>query len=267
MNLLRLWFTAFVFVFVGLTGCKSMTPGQLSWVQPTSDQPYAGNVYLLRGFIGIWSYGVDHIGQKINAAGIRAHVFQEDQWGELTEAIIRKYKNNPNAEPLIIVGHSYGADDALRLAKRLDEEHIKIDLVVTLDPVTPPHVPPNIKLCYNIYQPSLLDKLPFFRGVPLETEEPSQKNLQNVNIRGERRDLLESDTDHFNIEKNEKIHAEILKVVKEFCPPRAVWVAQHSVHPNASITAANSAAVPPRLSNQPNLPRFGAVGTSSPHEQ
>src|SRR5947207_872163 len=46
------------------TGCKSMTPGQLDWVQTQSDRPNAGNVYLLRGFIGIWSYGVDKMGEK-----------------------------------------------------------------------------------------------------------------------------------------------------------------------------------------------------------
>jgi hypothetical protein len=51
--------------------------------------------------------------------------------------------------------------------------------------------------------------------------------LQTVNIRAERRDLLEPGTDHFNIEKNKLIHDEIVKKVKEFCPPRAAWVAAH----------------------------------------
>jgi hypothetical protein len=67
--------------------------------------------------------------------------------------------------------------------------------------------------------------LPFFRGVKLEAEYVG--NLQNVNIRTDRRDLLEPDTDHFNIEKNKLIHDEIVKKVKEFCPPRAAWVAAH----------------------------------------
>src|SRR6267142_2930720 len=100
-------------------GCSSMTPGNIARVQPASDQPYAGNVYLLRGFIGIWSYGINDIGKKIADAGIRASIYQENQWGEVCDAIIQKYENNPNHEPLIIIGHSYGADDALKMAKKL----------------------------------------------------------------------------------------------------------------------------------------------------
>ncbi len=222
-----LWPISFCVLFgiLGLgTGCKSMTPGKMEWIQTGSDRPYAGNVYLIRGFIGIWSYGIDHLGRKINESGVRASVFQEDQWQQVTDVIIEKYRNNPDHEPLVLIGHSYGADDVVRMARRLAEHNMTVDLVITLDPTTPPQVPTNVRLCYNIYQPGALDVLPFFRGVPLEPQFPDQKNLANVNIRAERRDLLDSDTDHFNIEKNEKIHAEVIKKVKEYCPPRAEWV-------------------------------------------
>ena len=202
-----------------------MTPGQLEWVQADSDRPLVGNVYLIRGFIGIWSYGVDHLGRKINEAGIRASVFQEDQWQQVADRIVEKYQKSPDHEPIVLIGHSYGADDVIWMVKRIGEHNMTVDLVITLDPTTPPQVPKNVGLCYNIYQPGMLDALPFFRGVALEPVSPDQKNVANVNIRGERRDLLESDTDHFNIEKNEKIHAEVIKKLKEFCPPRAEWVA------------------------------------------
>ena len=214
-----------IFCALLAAGCSAMTPGDVNQVEATSDQPNAGNVYLLRGFIGIWSFGINDITKKINDSGVRANVYQENQWDEVCNAIIAKYQNNPNHEPLVVIGHSYGADDALKMAKKLQQHNITIDLVITLDPVTPPKVPTNIRLCYNIYQPSALDMLPFFRGVPLEAEETG--NLQNVNIRGDRRDLLEPNTDHFNIEKNTLIHAEIVKKVKEFCPPRAAWAAAH----------------------------------------
>lgn len=216
-------------------GCKSMTPGYLGAVQPHSDRPRAGNVYLLRGFIGIWSYGVDHLGRKVNEAGVRAHVYQEDQWGRLTDAIIERYRDAPDPEPLVLIGHSYGADDTIKIARRLQDHGIDVDLIVTLDPVTPPKVPSNVRLVYNIYQPSLLDKLPFFRGVKLDPESSGQRNLVNVNIRAERKDLLEPDTDHFNIEKNERIHAEVVSKVLEFCPPREQWAARRALAaPSAS---------------------------------
>ncbi len=250
-------FAAGIFCALLSAGCSSMTPGDVRRVQPTSDQPYAGNVYLLRGFIGIWSYGINDIGKKIADAGVRASIYQENQWGDVCDAIIQRYKDTPNHEPLIVIGHSYGADDALKMAKKLREHNITIDLVITLDPVTPPKVPTNIGLCYNIYQPGMLDMLPFFRGVKLDAEDP--RNLQNVNIRGERRDLLEPGTDHFNIEKNRLIHDEIVKKVKEFCPPRAQWVAAHQ--PQNLTAAAKAPAGVQTLSNV----SAAASGNSRPH--
>lgn len=207
-----------------LSGCSSMTPGDLDRVRPHSEHPRAGNVYLLRGFIGIWSAGIDDLGRRVAESGVRASVYQEDQWQRLCETIIERYSNAVDPEPLILVGHSYGADDAIRIARRLAEHNITVDLVITLDPVTPQPVPGNIRLCYNIYQPNNLDFFPFFRGIPLEAEKPEARNLQNVNIRAERRDLLLPDTDHFNIEKNTLVHAEVVRKISEFCPPRDKWV-------------------------------------------
>src|SRR4051794_14848153 len=69
---------AVVAILIGLIspGCtKSMMPGDLNRIQVYSDQPRAGNVYLLRGFIGIWSYGIDGIGKEINESGVRANVY------------------------------------------------------------------------------------------------------------------------------------------------------------------------------------------------
>src|SRR5258706_4150073 len=85
------------------SGCSSMTPGDVARVQPLSDQPYAGNVYLLRGFIGIWSYGINDIGRKVADSRVRGSVYQGDQLDEVCGAIIQKYENNPTHEPLIII--------------------------------------------------------------------------------------------------------------------------------------------------------------------
>jgi pimeloyl-ACP methyl ester carboxylesterase len=238
---------ALVILLVGfctIGGCSSMKPGRVADVQPYSDKPLAGNAYLLRGFLGIWSTGIDNLGQKIEANGIRAEVYQEKQWRALCAEIVEKYKEAADPEPLVLIGHSYGADDALKIAKELQEHKIKVDLIVTLDPVTPPAVPTNVRLCYNLYQSNLLDGLPFFRGVPLEPASREARNLVNVNLRTKRRDLLESDTDHFNIEKNPKVHQEVVAKLREVCPPRAVWAAirNRPLPPVAATPAAPVAA-------------------------
>ena len=132
-------------------GCGSMKAGKMAWVAPESTAPRAGNVYLLRGWIGVFSTGVDDLTQKLNDNGVRANVYQDDQWRSLAGAIRKKYKNT-NHEPLILVGHSYGADDVVRISRELGRDNIKVDLLITLDPVTPPNVPANVRTCVNLYQ-------------------------------------------------------------------------------------------------------------------
>jgi hypothetical protein len=210
-----------------LTGCSAMTPGELANVRPVSDDPRVGNVYLLRGFIGIFSTGIDSLGDQINDQGVHAIVFQDDQWRGLADTITEKYRGVPNPQPLILIGHSYGADDVVRIARELDKSNIKVDLLVTLDPVTPPHVSKNVVHAYNLYQPNgMMDKLPWLRGIPLHKVRGSDTNLENLNIRENRTDLLEPNTDHFNIEKNPKIHAAVIQQVLNVCLPTQEWLAQ-----------------------------------------
>jgi hypothetical protein len=219
-------------------GCASTQPGELSEVQAFSRRPRAGNVYLLRGWIGIFSSGIDQIGDKINAAGVRAHVYQADQWEDLAQAIEKKYKSAPKHEPLILMGHSFGADDALRISTALQDAGIMVDLVIAIDPVTPPPVPGNVRRCSDIYQSNgAWDKVPAFRGVPLQLAEGSQTQLQNIDIRKDRTDLLEPGTDHFNIEKKGKVHMEVLRQILAVCPPRAQWIAHPISAPPSSSAA------------------------------
>jgi hypothetical protein len=216
-------------------GCSSMANGPMEAVKPFSDAPRAGNVYLLRGWIGIFSTGIDRLGEKVNEAGVHGQVYQQGQWHELADTIAAKYKNARDPEPLVLVGHSYGADDIVNIARELEKENVTVDLLVTIDPTTPPAVPKNVKHAYNLYQPNLLDAMPVLRGVALRPEDGFKGKLENVNIREDRRDLLEDGTNHFNIEKKDKIHQETIKQILAICPPRSQWAANRRNSPiNAS---------------------------------
>lgn len=202
-----------------------MKAGSMTWVRADSEnQPHVGNAYLLRGFIGVFSEGIDNLTAKINAQGIRAHVYQDDQWSTLAKTLRETYRKQPNAEPLVLIGHSYGADDVLRVARELKKDNIPVALVVTLDAVTPIDVPSNVKRCVNIYQSNgVWDTMPWLRGVPVKPESTTTTELANYNIRVDRTDLLEPGTDHFNIEKKAKVHDEVVKQVLAACPTREQW--------------------------------------------
>jgi thioesterase domain-containing protein len=203
-----------------------MTPGQLHAVAPQSGRERAGNVFLLRGFIGIFSTGIDSLGKQIDQTGVQTQVFQDDQWRQLASTLSDRYRDVQHPEPLVLIGHSYGADDVVRIARVLDERDVKVDLLITLDPVTPPAVPKNVARAYNLYQSNgAWDSLPWLRGVPLSKEDRFTGKLENHDIRVDRTELLEPDLDHFNIEKKQKIHADVIAQVLSVCVPRHQWVA------------------------------------------
>lgn len=229
-----------------MAGCtSSMKAGDLQQVQTTSENERAGNAYLLRGWIGIFSAGIDNLTEQINESGVRANVYQDEQWRALAKQIREQYAGRSGSEPLVLIGHSYGADDAVRVARELQKDNLEVELLVTLDPVTPPLVPDNVKRCVNIYRSNgVWDAMPWLRGVPLETESTFAGQIENFNIRENRKDLFEPGTDHFNIEKKQSIHNEIIKQVLASCPPRQVWVAmqtdpQQPTRAGASIAPGN----------------------------
>jgi pimeloyl-ACP methyl ester carboxylesterase len=204
------------------SGCEGLTPGQLDAVAPISDRPRQGNVYLVRGWIGIFSTGMDTLGQEANDAGVHAEVYQGYQWPALAHQITEKYRDaGANREPLVLVGHSYGADDVLRVARELNDANIPVDLLVTFDPVTPPDVPANVRKTVNFYRPNgVFDLLPFLRGIPLELADDAHGTLENVNIRTDPRHLMEPFTDHFNIEKRAPIQKAVLEEIFAVCRER-----------------------------------------------
>lgn len=229
-HLIRLKHVAVLFLLAACIGCHGTRRGDLSAVGPSSDQDRVGRVYLVRGLVGVFSTGMDELSGKLREKGIAAEVFQGAQRAELAEAIARTYADaaGPEREPLVLIGHSYGADDVLRIARDLHDRQITVDVLVTCDAVTPPPVPGNITRLYNYYKPNGgWDALPWLRGIPLRPDEQNSVQLVNFNLAGNRRDLLESGTNHFNIEKNQKLHQDIIERLEEVCPPRPVWSLQH----------------------------------------
>lgn len=231
-------------------GCKGLENGKMEWVQPTSDARHAGNVYLIRGLIGVFSTGMDDLGDKLILQGVRAKVYQDTQHSELADQIVREYKGASNPEPLVLIGHSYGADDVVRVSNVLNEHGIKVDLLITVDATIPPQVPANVVTCYNYFQSNATDVIPMFRGIPLQHAPGANGTLMNIDLRKDRTDLLEKGTNHINIDKNPLLHNVVIKEVLDVCPTRDVWVASHGASQQPARQAAG--VVGPQAANQQN---------------
>src|SRR4051794_33586119 len=82
---------------LGMTGCGSlgsMSSGEMDWVQPETQANHAGTVYLVRGWMGIFSGGMDRLGEEIDKTGVNARVYQHDQCAELARTMAERYRNS-----------------------------------------------------------------------------------------------------------------------------------------------------------------------------
>lgn len=201
-------------------GCNTLPPGQVSAIRtleppttsPASPPPPA--VILLRGWRDLWSAGIDRLADKLRAEGAEADVFKQSQSGEVGDALLARVKVGRLDGPLVLVGFSFGADDSIRIAARIGEAGQPVDLLVLIDPVTPPPIPPNVRRCVNYYQSNgAWDVFPWLRGVPVEVDATNPQRVVNVNLRG-RPDLLEPDTAHRTIAGNPQLHAAIAADVR-----------------------------------------------------
>ena len=197
-----------------LAGCMTLSTTQES--HSVSPPEFAGKVYLFRDVSGTLSFGMDTIAKQLTTIGLANEVTFHPHWRFLAGRLAKERETLPG--PLVLVGHSYGADAALRLARKLDERNIPVDLVVTIDPVTPPHVPKNVRRACNIYRAGgILDAVPILRGVALVADGLAQNaDLENINVQ-ERPELNFPGLNHANIDDNPIIQQEVIRQILKCC--------------------------------------------------
>jgi hypothetical protein len=204
------------------SGCSSLSAGSLDAVGARSELPRRGHVYLVRGWNGLWSEGIDALAAELRSNGVEAHVYQQSQAAALGNALLEHEGGRDPAgrEPLVLIGFSFGADETIRIAKTLASRGIPVDLLDTLDPVTPPTIPPNVRNCQNFYQSNgVWDVVPWLRGVPVRSAGDKGSVVTNTNLR-DRADLLEPNTGHDTIAANPKLHRLIIEQVLRVCDER-----------------------------------------------
>jgi hypothetical protein len=111
-----------------------------------------GRVLLLRGLANIFSTGMDGLAQRVAAAGYGAEVHNHTDWAALAERVVVEARAGALPRPFAVVGHSPGADDAIRLVGAAGAEAVATDLLVTFDPVLLGTVPAGPRLVLNFHQ-------------------------------------------------------------------------------------------------------------------
>ena len=167
--------------------------------------------------------------------GISAVSLADMEYPRLQEWLIAEHKKGTiGNEPLVLLGHSYGADDMIRVAQRLKKENISVDLLVLIEPVTPPPVPNNVKRVYCIYKSRpLTDWYPAWRGVSAAVEDPVTL-LENVGLRTAKVDFSTESIGHPQIDKHVGVQDLAIAEIRKVCPPRTAWQSATSPAPAAS---------------------------------
>jgi hypothetical protein len=159
-------------------------------------------VLLLRGWLSVFSGGLDRLADELRAMGINAEVRRHLYWTTAVSEILRDRAAGKTG-PLILVGHSQGGNDAIEIARALEISHVPVDLVVTLAPYVPKPVPANVGRAINYYQGGGW-------GSPLTPDAGFRGKLSNFDLAGD------PNIFHFNIDKNDRIQAEILREIQAF---------------------------------------------------
>ena len=98
-----------------------------------------GTCLLYAGVVGNLLDG-DGCGWRIrstNRRAFRRYRLRMRNGGRWKDWIIAKKKDGEINEPLVLLWHSYGADDQIRVAQQLQKVGITVDLLIVIDPVTP----------------------------------------------------------------------------------------------------------------------------------
>jgi hypothetical protein len=108
-------------------------------------------IYLLRGLANVFSRGMDEMGAKLTADGFSPIVINHRGWQNAADTIARNHQNGRTA-PIILIGHSLGANNAYRIARRLYGKRIPVAYLATFDPTHGFTVPKNVRYFVNFYQ-------------------------------------------------------------------------------------------------------------------
>lgn len=141
----------------GLAGCGSIAVLEdivTGSTGPTTvSQPSGGKVYVFRGMGGrIMSWEMDRVTEKLNKSGIAAETYNHMNWRGPADEAIARYKSQTEKAPIVVVGHSAGADASVRFAERLKDARVPVNLVVAFDPTRfGDDVPPNVDRFLTIW--------------------------------------------------------------------------------------------------------------------
>jgi hypothetical protein len=156
-------------------------------------------VILLRGWFGVFSTGLDSLADDLRAKGIDAEAAWHFYWATAISDILQE-RAAGKTRPLVLVGHSQGANNVIDIARSLAPHNVPVDLLVTLAPLLQDPIPANVVRAINYYQS------PGW-GAPIIPDRGFHGTLSNIDVGDD------WTISHINIDKSARVQADISREI------------------------------------------------------
>ena len=160
----------------------------------------AAEVYFIRGFMNVFSRGMDQMTAQLRGRGVNAKSLSNGQWGGVANDIIKRFHQGRASCPIVIAGHSVGGQEAPKFADKLARAGVPVALVIGVDPGFAPPPP------FTAGSPKVVN---FWikgsaRGNPYRSTGGFHGSIQNIDIRSF------SNADHVGIDKDPRVQSRIV---------------------------------------------------------
>jgi hypothetical protein len=157
-------------------------------------------VYLFRGWFGIFSTGLDTIAAELNAKGVKAETLGHLAAQATVARLVKEHGTVKGGRRIVLIGHSQGANNVIEMARALEANNVPVDLLITLAPFWQDPVPGNVVRAINFYTVGW--------GAPLTAEAGFRGKIANVNVSSS-----DDSVSHMSIDKSAKVQAEITREI------------------------------------------------------
>lgn len=195
-------------IFWGSCALGPTAPLQLE-VLPSRESTSRTNILLLRGFLNSYSLGLDRLAEEMRALNLNPTIVEWPLWETAAQKIVSDHAGRSDGSAYMLVGHSYGADDAVRVARYLKDRGLEVQLLVLLDATAPDPIPDNVVRCIHHYNPWLPgDLVPdFFSGNPVVAEKGNTRTqISNRLFNQEALGDGVGCANHFSMDANQLMH-------------------------------------------------------------
>ncbi len=147
-------------------------------------------IYIMRGGLNIFSTGMDVLAEELTAEGYPAISDGFMDWRTEMDKVVAAYKAHPY--PVIIIGHSYGADTGLLMSYKLKDAGVPVALLVFYDLTNSGKVPSNVAHVLNFRSSSAT-------GIDVTV-------TGGFGFSGTIENVTRPDLNHLNVDKAEDLH-------------------------------------------------------------